>query len=139
MLVPPTWSIGTPRRAQRLDHADMGEGARAAAGHDDADRMAGHQARQPVEIGREVEPHVMMLAVQAAGELAGRRARLGIVALVQQHQLAAAMEHGARLRRLDLERQPGGLVVVGSRTTTRQSAWRRQSSVHGVRAVGSAR
>jgi hypothetical protein len=29
----------------------MGEGARAAARHDDADGMAGDQPRQPVEVG----------------------------------------------------------------------------------------
>ena len=41
---------------------------------------------------------------------AGRR----IVAFMQQHQLAAAMEHRAGLRRLDLERHHGRPVVVAA-------------------------
>ncbi len=91
----------------------MGEGARAAAGHHDADRMAGDQPGQPVEIGLQVEPHVMVLAIQAARQQRRGRAGLGIVALVQQHQLAAAMEDGVDLGGLDLEGQPGRQVVVG--------------------------
>ena len=101
------------RCAQRLDHADMGEGARAAARHHHADGMAGDQPRQPVEIGMQVEPHMVVLAVHPAGQQRRRRAGARIVAFVQQHQLAAAMEHRAGLRRLDLERQLGRQVVVG--------------------------
>jgi hypothetical protein len=56
---------------------------------------------------------MVVLAVQAAGELAGGRAGPRVVAFVQQHQLAAAMEHRAGLRRLDLERQAGRLVRIG--------------------------
>ena len=102
------------RGAQRLDDADMGEGARAAARHDDAHGMAGQQARQPVDVGMDVEPHMVMLAVEAARQHRRGRAGRRIVAVVQQHQLAAAVEHRAGLRRFDLEGQRGRPVVVGA-------------------------
>ena len=102
------------RGAQRLDDADMGEGARAAARHDDAHGVAGQQPRQPVDVGMDVEADMVVLAVEAARQHGRGRAGRRIVAFMQQHQLAAAMEHRAGLRRFDLERHHGRPVVVAA-------------------------
>ena len=64
------------RGAQGLDHADMGEGAGATAGHHDADRVTGDQARQPVDIQRHVQPHAEPLeALRILMEDRGNRQR----------------------------------------------------------------
>ena len=46
----------------------MGEGAGAAAGHHDTDRVTGQQSGQPVEIGMDVEADMVVMAVKAAGQ-----------------------------------------------------------------------
>ena len=127
------------RGAQRLDDADMGEGARAAARHDDAHGMAGQQPRQPVDVGMDVEADMMVLAVESARQHG--RGRAGRADRGLRAAAPARGGGGTPRRSAPISISKGTMVGRSSsprRTTIRQSAWRRQSSVHSV-AVGSAR
>ena len=56
------------RFRQRLDDADMGEAARAAARQHDADRTAGDEARQPADVVGVAGAQMMMGFEQAAAQ-----------------------------------------------------------------------
>ena len=104
-----------------------------------AHRMAGQQPRQPVEVG---------MAGRAGHDDAGRRGRRpagppSSRARDRGPRAAAPARGGGGTPRRSRAASISNGSLVGSsesalRTTTRQSAWRRQSSVHGV-SVGSAR
>ena len=53
MLTPATRSITTPAALELLEHADVREGAGAAAREHDADRAAGEPARHALDVGVE--------------------------------------------------------------------------------------
>ena len=122
MLTPATRSIRTPCGEQLLDHADVREGARAAAGEHDADRAAGQAPRHALEPGveRGARQRVRLDRVEQLGP-AGERAGAGRDGERRRGRSRAAP--GRRRTRV-------GISPPRVRQSRRSACWR-QKSVHG--------
>jgi len=100
--------------SQRLHGADMREAAGTAAGHHHADRRSGQQPREAVDIAGRIESHMVVWAKGTVGQQCCGGAGCRVARIVQQHELAPALEDFARRLSLQREGQGRGSGIVGA-------------------------